>query len=158
MSHYTPKDIARFWKYIDKSKGESECWEWVGAKLRTGYGTLGVQGKTRLTHRMMWELTNGPIPEGIFICHHCDNPRCCNPKHLFAGTQLENIRDMIRKGRESTHFGETSVSAKLTTKQVIEIRETYAQGEITQKELAKKYGIVGSTVSRIVTGKKRKKG
>lgn len=80
----------------------SGCIEWTGSRNRAGYGSISVGGRTegrRSTHRLAWELTNGSIPDGMQILHHCDNPPCCNPAHLFLGTRSENMADMISKGR-----------------------------------------------------------
>lgn len=75
------------------------CLEWTGAKHRQGYGRIRVEGKITFTHRLAWQLSFGAIPKGLFVCHACDNPPCCNPKHLWLGTNLENQRDMFAKGR-----------------------------------------------------------
>lgn len=96
-----PRDFAtRFWLLVDK-RGPDECWPWAGgARSHNGYGEYGhaSRGKVR-AHRVAYELTHGPIPDGLSICHHCDNPPCCNPAHLFAGTTLDNARDRAQKGR-----------------------------------------------------------
>lgn len=96
----------RFWRYVDKGDGLG-CWLWTGAALPKGYGMLGeMRGPAgsrkqahTYTHRISWELHNGPIPEGLFVCHHCDNPPCVRPEHLFLGTARDNTRDMYKKGR-----------------------------------------------------------
>jgi hypothetical protein len=87
----------RFWAKVRKGDG---CWEWQGA-TRHGYGTVWVAeaGGMRLAHRIAWELTNGPIPDGLLACHHCDNRVCVRPDHLFLGTYADNAQDMSRKGR-----------------------------------------------------------
>lgn len=87
-----------FWSRMDKSK---ECWPWIGKLNReNGYGQVRISGTIRpVVHRVAWELTYGPIPEGLLVCHHCDNPACCRPDHLFLGTMKDNIQDAVKKGR-----------------------------------------------------------
>ena len=86
----------RFWMQVHKSSG---CWVWVGNRIPQGYGTIGVGGKPVRAHRYSWELHNGPIPDGLFVLHRCDNPPCVRPDHLFLGTALDNSRDCVDKGR-----------------------------------------------------------
>lgn len=95
-----PKPIAeRFWSYITKGRGNA-CWKWNGPKVPHGYGVLYIAGSNRIgAHRFSWQLSNGDIPSGLFVCHSCDNPECCNPAHLFLGTQLDNMRDASKKKR-----------------------------------------------------------
>ena len=80
---------------VDKGSG---CWLWLLSKA-FGYGNFKVNGKTKRAHRVAWEEFNGPIPEGMNVCHTCDNPSCVNPEHLFLGTQYDNLQDMKQKGR-----------------------------------------------------------
>lgn len=86
----------RFWAKTDRS---GECWLWTGAKNPAGYGSFSMNGTNDMAHRTSWTLTYGPIPEGMFVCHHCDNPPCVRPDHLFLGTALDNMLDKVAKGR-----------------------------------------------------------
>lgn len=90
----------RFWKYVDK-RGQDECWPWLGSKSGTkGYGTMWCNGRSRRATQLSIELaTCEPFPAGMMACHHCDNPVCVNPAHLFIGTARDNTRDALAKGR-----------------------------------------------------------
>lgn len=131
---------------------EGECWVWK-KKTKNPYGSIDIDGKHLLVHRVVWKLVNGPVPEGLDVLHTCDNPPCCNPKHLFVGTAKDNVRDMISKGRQnwsnlkpSGAHGEQIGASKLTEIQVREIR----QDTISQvKELAKLYGVTRQTITNI---------
>lgn len=140
----------RFWDRVDTGDG---CWEWRGAKNRLGYGMLSgpeFKGGVVRAHRFAYALLIGPIPKGMVICHRCDNPSCCNPDHLFAGSQSDNIHDMWRKGRNRTPYGERASAAVLTEAQVREIRDVYARGAMNGVEIAACYGIGRSTVYSII--------
>ena len=137
----------RFWEKVEKTNG---CWLWTARKNPGGYGWFRVD-ETRgsvLAHRMAYELTHGPLPDGMFACHHCDNPACVRPDHLFLGTDQDNKADMTHKGRQVK--GSRMKQAKLTEDQVAEIRALYAAGGITQVELGKRYGVRDSTINRTV--------
>jgi hypothetical protein len=94
-------DAERFWDRCDLSGGPDACWPWTGARTSWGYGNTRVDGKTVGTHRVAWQLTHGPIPAGMSVLHRCDNPPCCNPRHLFLGSPLDNKADSIAKGRDA---------------------------------------------------------
>lgn len=142
-----------FWSKVDKRSAD-ECWEWRGTRKESGYGRhwLPRLGRYQQAHRVMWELRNGPVPAGQCVCHRCDNPGCVNPGHLFLATHLGNMRDKVAKGRAARQAGERHPGSKLTEAEVAGIRVAYASENITQRQLAKRYGVVQRTVARIVTG------
>lgn len=136
----------RFWRRVSKGDG---CWEWVGLVSKSGYGKFTLHGRTIGAHRAAWILTHGPIPPGMYVCHHCDNPPCCRPDHLFLGTPLDNLRDCSQKGRKRGLLGELSPNAKLTADQVREIRSRREQGE-TEQSIADGLRVNRCTVHSIV--------
>lgn len=141
---------ARFWEKVDKT---GDCWEWQAYRTPKGYGRFGVaDGKMVLAHRFAWELVRGPVPEGLCVCHHCDNPCCVRPSHLFTGTNTDNQHDMARKGRNAQPKGEAHWKAKLTDEAVLDIRRRVEGGE-TQKSAAKIHGVHKTMVSLIVRRK-----
>lgn len=139
-----------FWNKVDTS---GKCWEWTGTILSTGYGRIMNDQKPQFSHRVAWELTHAEeIPDGLFVCHTCDNPACVNPDHLFIGTSQDNQKDMVSKGRQNPPYGERSGSAKLTWKDVGYIRAIYKPGIISQQQLAEQFNISRTIISRIVNG------
>jgi hypothetical protein len=147
---------VRFWEKVDRS---GECWVWTGRRTPRGYGEFGLHkpGRSSRAHRVAWELTHGPIPDGMCICHACDNPPCCNPAHLFLGTSADNTRDMDEKGRRVVGLrpvyptGETHPMAKLNSAQVAEMRALRSNGW-GERQLAARFGVGHSQVHRIVSG------
>lgn len=125
------------------------CSIWAGYSTHDGYGRIRHKGRMKLVHRIAFELRFGPIPKGAMVCHRCDVRSCCNPAHLFLGSNKDNMLDMRAKGRQSR--GASRPSAKLTLQQAAEIRERAASGE-TVRSLGAFYGVGKSTVSRVVRG------
>lgn len=144
----------RFWEKVDK-RGTNDCWEWQGALDRKGYGEIkaGRSRKIVRAHRLAWILEHGECPNDLLVCHQCDNPKCCNPHHLFLGTFQDNLADMRKKGRHA--YGEKHGWAKLSDKQVEELREKFATGQYTLAQLSKEYGIQSHHVSRIINRTRR---
>ncbi len=140
----------RFESKIRRTRG---CWHWTASPGTAGYGQIGVGGRAGRpvgAHRVAWELYRGAIPDGLFVLHSCDNKLCVKPAHLFLGTQLDNIHDMMSKGRDVRNApkGERAGLAKLTNQDVRRIRKLYATGR-TQYELAEQFDVGQSTISSI---------
>lgn len=140
----------RFWKYVSKD-GPNGCWPWTGSlSRRGGYGRIFIGGKVRMgcAHRVSWILHFGPIPDGLKVLHHCDNPPCCNPTHFFLGTQADNMKDCSDKGRFTDRRNKT---AKLSVCDVMYIRNLYRAGRSFQK-LADSFGVDYVTLRKAAMG------
>lgn len=145
------ESATRFWAKVDKS---GDCWEWQGIRQRQGYGRVRRDKKLVYAHRLAYELTYGPIPDGLLVCHHCDNPPCCNPAHLFLGTNADNMRDCAEKRRHFTPDGIcTNKQGKLTPPQVQAIRDAYEVDPFAAERLAYSFGVTPLTVRDIVQGR-----
>lgn len=160
------KKQRAFWKRVRIVEGS--CWMWIGAISRDGYGHVRFNGRQTSPHRISWMIHNGPIPEGIFCCHHCDVRACVNPSHLFLGTPKDNMVDKATKGRcnaakgdrsgartrpDRLARGETNPQAKLTAEKVTAIRLRHAQGGISGRALAKQHGVSPDVISCILRRK-----
>lgn len=136
-----PTIAERFYAKISTIPTENGCLEWT-AGLRNGYGYFNPDGINVYAHRFAWELVNGPIPDGMYACHHCDNRKCCNLEHIFIGSPTDNAYDMIEKGR-SVHvpnLGERNGNSKLTEKQVLDIRSPQYD-DWSDRDVAERFGI-----------------
>jgi hypothetical protein len=142
-----PRPLAeRFWEKVRKTEG---CWIWTARKTKKGYGHFRVNNTKRMfAHRLAYTLTHGEVSENLQVCHHCDNPPCCNPDHLFLGTNADNVADRERKGR-SARTG--AIQYRLTADQVADIRARHQQG-VMQSTLADEYGVCRAAIGKIVRG------
>ena len=146
----------RFWEKVKKSGGD-DCWEWTAYRTPFGYGRFSSvcnRGKPRITvnaHRFSWEIHNGKIPDNVCVLHHCDNPPCCNPRHLFLGTRQDNMADMVRKGRAAKQIGESNPRSFLTEDVVLNIRKLSKTH--TPPQIGRKFNISRQLASKIVTYK-----
>jgi len=144
------KDVLdRFWSKVD-IRDEDECWLWRAGKDKDGYGQFSISHTVnKRAHRIAYELTYGAIKDGEKVCHTCDNPPCCNPKHLFAGTQATNIADRVHKGRTARNRGEKCGRAKLTEADVREIRALRKTG-LSLRSIARLFPVHNVTIGCIV--------
>ncbi len=142
--------------YEKFKKEENGCWVFTGAKTKMGYGKFTVSHqKWRLAHRISWQVHFGSIPDKLLILHKCDNPSCVNPEHLFLGTHLDNIRDMIKKGRQNATGaknpvrGEKHPFAKLSNNDVLSIRKD----DRMHRVIAGSYGVTQPLITMIKNNK-----
>jgi hypothetical protein len=152
---------ARFWAKVAISEPD-QCWEWRVRRNPQGYGSFNLNGKTQRAHRLAYALAYGPIPDGQLVCHHCDNPPCCNPAHLFAGTHADNMRDKTLKGRNirpvrdesAVNYvrGESNNLSKLNEDIVRAIRQRKASGDRTN-DLAAEFRVDRTLIWQIVARK-----
>ena len=146
-----PAVIARFLSNIMDRSNEDACWRWVGIKNSNGYGRFSLGNKHRLAHRTSYQMFVGEIPAGMNVCHSCDNRLCVNPNHLWLGTQSENLKDAVSKGRmfRPDTTGERNGNRKLDWERVRAIRKMVASGERKSK-VARVFGVAHSTINFII--------
>ncbi len=146
----------RFWGRVDKSAANG-CWEWLGNIKRNGYGTFMANGRCFNVHRLAWVICNGQVPDGQCVMHICDNRKCVNPAHLMVGTAKDNTQDMIRKGRHKSGppmRGDDHPMARLTAKQVLELRKQYDSGTLgPASRMSLSLGLSEGALWRVVTRK-----
>jgi len=151
----TDNEKQRFWQRVSISSPDA-CWDWNGPRQPHGYGLFHIASMQRNvgTHRISYVIAHGDIPNGMCVCHSCDNPSCVNPAHLWVGTQAQNVVDRKLKGRNGASRGESSPKAILTEVDVIEIRRRAAAGRWgIQAQLAREYGVDPMTIRDIVVGR-----
>lgn len=143
-----PTTEARFWAKVDKSGGEDACWMWLGGKDKDGYGKILTYGKHNRAHRFAWEIENGEIENQMQVLHSCDEPKCVNSRHLFLGTNIDNVRDRDLKGR--------TYHPKLNELQVRIIRRCEKK-LLSKKYLASVFGTGMTIIGNIRNGYKWKR-
>ena len=143
-----------FWSCVDRREADA-CWSWTGTRGRHGYGRFFTRKRFDVrakgaAHRIAYELTHGPIAPGLYVCHRCDNPPCCNPAHLFLGTHAENMRDKLEKGRQP--WGEACRAAKLSSGDAPWIRWAAAYSGSSHESIAAVYGVSRRAVGMLIAG------
>ena len=143
---YKKNTQVDFDKRVDKS---GNCWIWLGKPDTYGYGRMRFNGRDEAVHRLAYHFAYGEIPDGLFICHDCDNRMCVNPTHLYLGTNQDNLADMVQRGRSNR--GEARPNAKLKEAHVRQIRARYQDRRLSISLLAKEYGVTCSTIRSVIT-------
>jgi HNH endonuclease len=144
-----PNKTEDVWLRLDRSQGPDSCWNWLGYVRTNGYGSMSIASKDLSVHRIVYATVYGEIPYGLSVLHTCDNRKCANPKHLYAGTQLENARDAVNRGRQVK--GERQRSAKLTEKRVKRIRLLH--GAFSYYESAEIFDVHWTSIWNVIAGK-----
>lgn len=145
-------DVERFWSKVSNYGDPDKCWEWQASKTPQGYGHFPLGRTIQIASRIAWEISRGDVPQ-LHVLHSCDNPSCCNPDHLFLGTNHQNVLDSVNKHRRAPKRGEMNGRHKINAEQAQEIRKRYAQDNTLQKDLAIEYGISQVQIGHIVHGK-----
>lgn len=144
---------ARFWQHVDRSGGPDACHPWTRSTNAKGYGTVSVDQRNRLAHRIAWQLTYGPLPPGVMLLHRCDNPPCCNVEaHLYRGDAAQNAADAIERGQWHPFAGEDHPRARLTEVTARTIADLRVDGR-TYAEIVDLTGATYTQVADILTGR-----
>lgn len=138
--------------FVRRSVNPDGCWEWDGTRVERGYGMVHWQGAMIPAHRASYTVHVGPIPDGLVVCHRCDNPPCIRPDHLFVGTPADNTADMFAKGRNHDTRGSANPAAKLDERQVAEIKAALRAGE-RRADIASRFMVSRNIVNFIATGR-----
>ncbi len=158
---YSPTFVARLWSKVDRTDSAA-CWLHPGCTNRSGHVFVRYMGKNLYAHIVAYELTHGPVPEGLLVCHNCpggDQPACINPAHLWVGTPAKNSADMVQKGRSAK--GLQHGMAKLSDEQVAEIRHRFVRSGPGGRPLgncealAEEFGVHGSHIRKLAYGTRR---
>ncbi len=141
--------VRRFWAKVAKGDG---CWLWTASTNEHGYGQLSVGRRPTKAHRISWVIAHGD-PGELAVLHHCDNPPCVNPHHLFLGTQADNLSDARAKGKKVCGVGERHGKSVLTEAQVVEIRRIWANRTLSGGQLARRFGLSRNCIYAVVTNR-----
>lgn len=140
--------LPRFWTFVDRS---GECWNWLGPVSWCGHGQFGIGTRKYYAHRLSYLISHHEIPENAHICHHCDNARCVNPDHLYAGSALTNVRDAYARHRIIPVSGDRHHRTRIADSELATIRQRLLDGE-TAPTIANDYGVSASTINRYWEG------
>jgi len=159
---YKPGWTEQFWSKVAKKSANRVCWEWIGARYNRGYGFFKgrVKYNDRLitvdAHRYSYLLHYNEIPDGMLVCHHCDNPGCVNPKHLYLGDVRKNTQDACDRGLIGHAKGSRHGRSKLTEEQVEWVYQQFYQADLSKSEIAKTLEVTSTQISDILRGRRWK--
>jgi len=150
-------DIIKFWFKVD-IKGEDECWDWKGyIRNDSGYGVFRIKGRRRYSHRLSYQLSHNIVLKRTDVIRHfCDNPACCNPKHLILGTHADNVKDRVDRNRSAC--GENNGRSKLSDKDALKIRELFKNHGLSKAELVRMFNVDPTAIVQVLRGKRKSLG